>query len=626
MTNAQTSSTSPTQGTVIRDVVLASVDSTGKITSTKVAELVRLEGTPGSPATVTISPQELGSIRSLSGFSGPANSSGSLVWRATVDKDIVSLASTTKSLPVAASFRYYLNGKQVSATSLKGASGLVRIEIDVRNNAYTQKTLTFIGANHKQQSKTVKFYLPFEYTVLVNFPGTMWENLNAPLAYVQTDARGSQNVIRPGVLNPVVGPDHDTVVFEAQGRNVQLPHFQVAFFPRGDPLVKAGIQEQIDGLAPLSDGLGLISENMSKVESGTLQLGDGLKQILAGIGTRDPRTGKAVVTLDASGNPTTLMGGIGFIQDAIKTQLLPGIGTRSSSGRATTSVDSKGVPQTLLYGLQYIKDSIDDAKKQVTDGAKQLIVALNTNFRDGLVQLKNLAAFGQDPALQLAANSDPVVDTARSNLNAIWLAIGGRLPGMPPCTTRTCLLTGLGTVGKNGQPIIHLDSKGQPDTILGGLGQVAYGNPNFNKRQAALGGRTPHDYLKECPYCWEKGRAVYNPATANPKFQPYLSDGLSLLSEGLGDVIKQVQTLDASNPGLVEGLRQMNTGLGTMLAGVQSFDPKNPGLVDGLQQVLTGVGQLSSGVSQLKTQGVDAAAKGVSGGVDDVQLRKAIIA
>ncbi|MGZ3337793.1 MAG: hypothetical protein ACXVBV_20965, partial [Isosphaeraceae bacterium] len=225
-----------------------------------------------------------------------------------------------------------------------------------------------------------------------------------------------------------------------------------------------------------------------------------------------------------------------------------------------------------------------------------------------------------------AANSDPVVDTARSNLNAIWLAIGGRLPGMPPCTTRTCLLTGLGTVGKNGQPIIHLDSKGQPDTILGGLGQVAYGNPNFNKRQAALGGRTPHDYLKECPYCWEKGRAVYNPATANPKFQPYLSDGLSLLSEGLGDVIKQVQTLDASNPGLVEGLRQMNTGLGTMLAGVQSFDPKNPGLVDGLQQVLAGVGQLSSGVSQLKTQGVDAAAKGVSGGVDDVQLRKAIIA
>ena len=686
---------SAASGTTVREVVVSVLGPDGDVESTRVLQLIRLDGSPSREASVGIGDDdEIDDYRTLSGFGGPSD----LGWRASDRFDAVALAEVRKALPLEVDVNYTLDGEQISPAALRGRSGTVRIAITLRNVSAQPDTLTHQAVTQPFQTSSILTHVPLEFSVRTAFDED-WRDLSAEDAYIQTDAHGTQIVVRPGLLSPPLTDDEDSVVFEATSDNVLLPKIQIFAFARQNPIGETALGEQIDGLSGLYGGLGSVGETIGRIYAGTVQIADGVGDLLEGVGERDEDSKEPVITLDDAGDPTTLLGALGFIGDAIRSDVLPGLGERDpdtgepvitldssgapetllgalafleraltdqilpalgerdpKTGRAVKAVDDKGRALTLLWGLQSTKDAYDE---DLIPGMDQLIAAVNeliagiqtldaadpglveglqglaagmttlisnldkvppeagSGIREGLEGLKQLALFGQ--ATTTDPNVVPVFAQIAGITDQLLLALGQRNddgtpqivlgPDGQPLTVigaigfmraalTTKILPAIGTRDPaTGDPVVVLGPDGTPATLLGALGFIrdtALHNPDFTKKQAALGGRTPKAYFQDCPACFDPSSTVFDPATADPKFQPAFRDAFVLFSEGLAGALEDLHTLDPANPGLVDGLQQIADGLDDLTAALHTFDADNPGLVDGLEHIADGLDELAA--------------------------------
>jgi putative membrane protein len=898
---------------VVREAVVTTAGPDGTPQSTLVSQLVQLSSKDGSKVSLRMPKvSDLDSYRNLSGFSGPSGNAKAIVWHTTGSIDAQALAKINRKLPFEVHVKYFLNGKEIKPNDVNGKDGRLKIEVELLNASGDPKTLTYNGMTSPYLSGPVEEYIPFEYAVRITFPQHTWTGVTGDRFDVAPSGT-DQIAAATGVLSPPLTDVSDTIDVSAHSSDMLRPKIEVYAFPKINPNLLGSLQTQYEALHALYSGTGQISDNLIALYKGTVQLVDGLSQfmggtgqlnsgigkIVAGVGTRNPKTGKPNITLDSTGTPTTLIGGIGAISDALTSAVLPGIGTRDpktgkpvitlSGGTPTTVMgaigsiddairgailpavgtrdpvtgkgvivlDDNGNTTTLLGGLQSQKNTYDNklipgvqqaacgingkgtfcsnAQKAtnlssglqqigggvgvVDNGIQQLLAKLQTNsvsnpgvreglqllagglstldtglqsndannpgIKEGLTLTKNgltallagltnsdpnhpgllegltgvlngLETDNPDPAhfgakealdaiqsglgtlipkldnpsdatalkqaltsLQTAASGQALVDldptgvavlnTIATTLTAIIANFGsastnppdqtkilGALSGMklltdglvtnlgakgnnnpltligavqamiaglgvagqnPPNLTTAiggveamigganamlaglgdrranptdppifdpnnptaiggvetmedgvkALLTGLGNVSDpaTGTTIIGAlelmhGALGQVlpgiDQELAGLGQLGVGihNPDWDKPAKALGGLTPHAYFSQCPGCFDPTFKKFNPATANPKFQPGVLEVFHLFSDGIRDALPKLVSLDPKNPGLVDGLGQIADGLETLSKNLQTFDPKNPGLVDGLQLIVAGLNTLGS--------------------------------
>jgi X-X-X-Leu-X-X-Gly heptad repeat protein len=172
------------------------------------------------------------------------------------------------------------------------------------------------------------------------------------------------------------------------------------------------------------------------------------------------------------------------------------------------------------------------------------------------------------------------------------------------------------------------------DGVLGGLSLLRGGftNPEFTQEQDELGGLTPKEYYQDCPACFDPSSAKFDPATADPAFQPSLLEVFTLFSEGIRDALPELQSFVNEEPGLVEGLQQIVDGLDEMAKGLQTFDAKDPGLVEGLdligdgqRQVEAGLQQVSQGLFATNELGVRTTRGQIGDQGDDIARQQAMV-
>lgn len=391
-----------------------------------------------------------------------------------------------------------------------------------------------------------------------------------------------------------------------------------------DPGFVEGLQAINVGITQLLGTLQTNSMVTPGFREGLLQIGGGLTQLLAGLQSNDPlnpglREGLLGLSAGLSGMQTNLdesfrpgLEGVqqlvaaidGLVSDPILdpliaqlsgtvAALLAGLGDATDPPTDTTIIGgvelmSAGVTQ-MLAGLGNSANPPDQvtiigAVETMMGGVTQLIAGLgNTANPPDQVTVIGALESMQVGLGQLEAGLGDIADPPNQTtiIGVLKLVAGGLSQAAP----------GAGTL---------------VDSVLDALGQMRNGltNPQFTKKQDALDGQTPKEYFTDCPACFDPDDPKFDPATANPKFQPSFLEVFELFSEGITDALPQLDSFDEDAPGLVDGLEQVADGIDTLASKLHSGDVDDPGLVDALGLVRGGLQQVNQGIFALNELGI----------------------
>jgi len=457
-----------TARSVVSEAVVSKLSPNGTPMSSIVEQLIRLNGTAAAPTSVSVpNALDLQSYRNLSGFRGASGEGGGLVWRSSGKRDVMTLAKAAKKLPVAVSIKYFLDGKEITAQQLKGRSGVVRIDVEIDNVSGNAKTLTYKGVSSPYLTSVTTQYVPVEYMVRVDFPTETWSNVGGQDVSV-LPGNNVQVASASGFLSPPVTDTSRTVSFEARSSDALTPKIQVFATPQVSSQLIDSLQSQYEALKALYGGSGAISDNLKKVYDGTLALADGVQKMLGGVGTNDPTTHKPVITLDANGTPTTLLGAIGEIGDGVSDKILPGLGDVNPAtgdgvmchgggvtarGNCLNTDSGKEDPATLIGGLAGEKIAFDGRFgliKAMTDAVAQ-VKDSKTQIAAGADQFKSAVSGGGS---QLVGGLGQLEDGVGQVIDGLDGDFKSGLQG---------LLTGLGD--KNNPPVLLDTGTGLPCAV-----------------------------------------------------------------------------------------------------------------------------------------------------------------
>lgn len=556
---------------VVREAVVTTAAPDGSPLSTLVSQLVQLSSKDGSNVTLNMPKvADLQSYRNLSGFSGPSGDSKNVSWHTTGSLEANALAKINRKLPFEVHVHYFLNGKEVQAKQVDGKDGRLKISVELVNASGDPKTLEYNGLTSPYLSGTVEEYIPFEYAVRIVFPQGQWSGVTGKRFDVAPSGT-DQIAAATGVLSPPLTQVSDTIDVSAHSSDMLRPHIEVFAFPKINPNLLGSLQTQYEALRALYGGTGDISSNLVKLYQGTLQLVDGLTQfaggtgqldsgiskIVAGVGTRDPKTGKANITLDKNGTPTTVIGGIGAIEDGLKTALLPAVGTRDpKTGKAN---DATASATTLIGGIGYIESVLLD----------KLLPAVGT--RDpvtgkGVITLDSLG------------NSTTLLGGLQSQKNAYDT---GLIPGAEQLTC--------------------------------GLDNTAFPN-KFCKKQFGI----TQSITSGVTSIQIGVGLLISQLQTNSASTPGFREGLLGIQSGLGQAVAGLQSGNPAAPGLQEGLLGVTNGLAQVLAGLAAYS-SIPGVATSLQTVSTGLSDIASSLDGTNVrQGLEGVVTGLGGMLTDV--------
>lgn len=534
---------------VVREVVVSTMAPDGDVRSSRVAQLVRLDGSE-----VRVPKRDgLDEYRSLSGFGGPASEGTDLVWKSSGERDVVALArGDFGTMPLDVDIRYVLDGKEMSASDVRGRSGHLTIELTLTNTSGRTASVPYDAVTSDvQREAVVTEYLPLEFSVRTEFPAEMWRGVRVDGGYVQTDAHGTQLITRPGFVTPPLTDAEQTVVMEADGTDILLPKIQVFAFPRVNPATQAAFAEQLSSLDGLYGGLGGISDTIDQIYDGTLQIVDGVQDLLTGIGTLDEDTKQPVVDLDDAGNPTTLLGGIGFIGDAIGGKLLPALGELDpQTKQPVIDLDRTGTPTTLLGALGFIGNAIDD----------QLLPAIG-----------EIDPQTGEPVVSLDDDGSPT--TLLGALGFIENVISDDI--LPSLGDRD-----VGT----GRAVKEIDANGKALTLLWGLQSTkdSYDVKLIPGMDELIAGVD----------------AMIENVQSLDAQDPGLVEGLTQINGGLAQLMGQLDAVPDAPTGFREGLLAIQGG--ATLGGTLTADPVLQAI---FAQLAGGAGQLLAGLGQRNPDG-----------------------
>ena len=442
------------EGLFKEETVYVNADANGAVKLITVSDWLKNAGTTESLKDVS----ELDGIKNIKGEETFSESGDNLTWD-TNGADIYYQGTTEKELPVSVKLTYYLDGKKISPSELKGKSGHLKIKIDYTNN--TKKSVNVSGKSEELSS-------PFVMMTGMILPNETFSNVAIDNGKVVSD--GNRNIVL-GFAVPGMKESLGMNDFSQSSSQVSLPEsleisadvtdftmsstYTVAL---SDILEDLNVKEIVDysslqsaldelenAALELVSGTDTLSSGAAQLSSGAAELEDGIKKYTDGTDT----LANGVVSYvngeqqlaDGAKSLTELSAGLSQVQSAVS-QL------SAATDGSLTSVNEKDIKagaQKLADGTQQLvqvlgTEAVQAVMQQATsmiEMGKALIEetkGLETSLQNGIVTpVQDLAAQAQAISGELQKISDlqtnltNAVNTAVNENNAVIDADNGQI-------------------------------------------------------------------------------------------------------------------------------------------------------------------------------------------------------
>lgn len=413
--------------------------------------------------------------------------------------------------PVSVKVTYYLDNKEMTADSIAGKTGKVKLRFDYEN--LMTKTVKIGG-------KDLEVQVPFMVLSAVVLPSDIFSNVEISSGKVMTEE--DQNIAIgtafPGLktsLNlkdvedemekDIDIPDYVEITADAQDfeldftatiiASMGLDEMDTEGLDDVDDLIKS-MRELSDASAKLVEGTGTLFSGMQAYQTAITSYTDGTEQLQSGI----QEINKAVAAYTTSGNEGTREVMAAAQALAVDAQVLAGMA---------------GQLGTLQANVESVKSAIAEAK-----------VAIGAADQNAIAQAERYVEAAREQVNNTAYNSEDEKVAALAALDAIDFS---------------------GISGVTG------DANGQ-----------------LEQAQASLDGLTiDTDTIMAALSDMQSQLNILSGFSQN---MTGLSDGLAQLSTSLGALQSGADELTAYNTQLLEGIKSLTEGTGSLKEGITTFD------------------------------------------------------
>ncbi len=478
------------------ELVVSTLGEDGTITGMQVLNHIRVFG-EGAYSIEDSSRFKLSSIRNLYSSDKINLSDGKINMNITAEgfSDLYYLAQLDQEeiakvdLPVSVNLEYYLDGQKVQPSQMAGKSGQVKIVIEVENLTGEPQMLEFKDSDGETVTQEMMVYTPYAVSISgVDLDNSKFANIKAPGVAgespegVLANVQGVTSVSWTVPLIPPAYPAKQYVVLEADGKNIEMPSFNIGVMPilpttSSIDNLTSSLTQLYDGFNQIHQGIGASNQDATLLY-GLAAVKNGLHQVVDGLATVESnlkmiRVGLANPNFDASsynmgtgtdgkGETPGAKDAISLMKNTIDTQLLAAFGGQKMvlglmETAIGTSADSGQEPSasTSLYNdINYLKAALagTPAQQVITNAIEPKLQAMNHNvkvFRDGgeMVTSTGTMAF---PA------SVSAVELGSKTLSEKLGQLDGGL---------TVAVLGLGALDAQGEPV-KVMANGKPGSLL----------------------------------------------------------------------------------------------------------------------------------------------------------------
>ena len=333
----------------------------------------------------------LSDIKNVKGDEKYTADGDKLTW-STDSEDIYYQGTTDKKLPVSVKLKYYLDGKEMKPSELKGKSGHLKITVDYKNNE--KKNVSVDG-------KDTEVYTPFVMMTGMILPNETFSNVTIDNGKIISD--GNKNIVvgfgMPGLKDSLnlSSEESDKVTIpeslsiEADVKDftmsstytvalsdllddvdmdsiVNVDDLQNAL----DDLEDAALQ-LVSGSDTLADGAGTLADGVNKVVKGVQDYTSGVNTLADGVSSYVD--GEKQLAAGAS-QLTQLSTGLKQVQSAIS-QL-----EAATDGKGATTEDLQAASKALAAGTAQMKAALG------TEEVKSLMSQVNSMVTTGNTLMK----------------------------------------------------------------------------------------------------------------------------------------------------------------------------------------------------------------------------------------------
>ena len=479
-------------------------------------------------------------FRNRSGTGGTEVGENRVTWDATIDGSAELVSSGTPDVPPPLSMlaTYHVNGERVEPDNLVGADGAIEMFFDITNTTSQPQTITYEDGSGRELTAQEDVPIPLAAQIQLVLPRGDISGVEAEGAEIVTEPNGDLLVVWNTVFMPPVGSLTQTFsVHVRQAEDFRLGEFRVI----GSPISPSQREytsyasdvlggDNADALSAFS-GATQIGENLDAVHEGSLELLDGMKQLLAGsqelttgLGRAASGSGELASGLgDASEGSGLISGGLASLQSGLS-KILAGLKQLKA-----------GLPaaQTGTAGIQAIAASLDENLTNMLTGVNG-IVSLATN----------LNTLGFDPT-GCVGGAACALTGGGPTIKQIAQGVAAGIPSIQAC------LTGAGTPCAGNPSISSIAGQisAGVDDALAGLGSA--GNPN-----TLIGGTT----------------AALNGTGQLLDGSKELFAGLQRAASGAGELASGLNDAFSGSGQITEGLRTAGAGTQSLEQSVYSIN------------------------------------------------------
>ena len=307
----------------------------------------------------------LSDIKNVKGDEKYTSDGDKLTW-ATDGEDIYYQGTTDKKLPVSVKLNYYLDGKQMKPSELKGKSGHLKITVDYKNNEKQNVSL---------DGKDTEVYTPFVMMTGMILPNETFSNVTIDNGKIISD--GNKNIVigfgMPGLkdsLNLSSEESDKVTIPESLSIEADVTDFTMSstYTVALSDLLDDMNMDDIADVDDLQTALDDLEDAALQLVSGSDTLADGAGTLADGVNTYT----EGVDTLNAG--IQKYLGSNGELSGSV-TEYVNGV-----------NKVVKGV-QDYTDGVNTLADGVSsyvDGEKQLAEGASQL-----TQLSAGLKQVQS---------------------------------------------------------------------------------------------------------------------------------------------------------------------------------------------------------------------------------------------
>lgn len=553
------------------------------------------------------------------------DSDNQIVWTNN-GSDIYYQGTSDKELPVDVHISYELDGKEVTADELSGASGHLKI--------------TFTYTNHLSKEITIQGEKQTIYQPFVMISGMIFDNNNAQNIVMNHgsivnsgDDTVAFGVALPGLkeslgLDDITDDDGklidvdiaEEVTVEADvtdfslmmtltiASNTALSQLGLDDIDSIDDL-KADLDKLTDGMNDIIDGATQLNDGAIELKDGTVSLSDGTQTLSNGTtglseGAQSLSDGAAQVNdgtvalknglNDLKENAPALVSGVSSLTmgaDQLSSGLNTIIGNNTSLNAGAFQItdglstlndslnneDSKQQIQSLVSGSATFSQGL----AQASDGLSQIVTSYNYNSGNLATLIARLAQYAQE----LAASGDPANITYAEYIQTILETYKGLYNNVATAESGVNTLSdsynvidsGIQTATNNISTVSQAVEK-----LSSGAGQLKEGIASYT-----VGVSQASDGVKTL----DEGLNMLNAQV------PTLESGIAQLSDGATILASGTGSLSNGASSLATGAAQLNNGTSDLKEGVSK-------LLDGMIELTNGTGKLKDGVIKFNDEGI----------------------